>query len=86
MEDNEIFKNAVLLVNSALGVYVPETFAKRYPEFLNDEQKADLSNHENEFYWETWENVLDNVRITIDGKRYSLYQEDDLWGLPESAE
>jgi hypothetical protein len=87
MEENEnILENAELLINSANGVYIPQIFAERYPSYLTGEQIDDLSNPDNEHYWETWETVLDNIKITIDGKRFTLHQDDDLWAIPESTE
>lgn len=64
-----------LLINSANGVYIPQIFSERYPEYLTEEQKSDLSNPENEFYWDTWVTILDTV--SIDGK--ILAENGDLW-------
>jgi hypothetical protein len=45
----------------------------------------ELNNPENAFYWETWEDVLNNAyKIDPDtGVKYTLYQKDDLWAIPE---
>jgi len=41
-----------------------------------------------EFYWDIWQTVLDDAVLTDpkDGARYTLYQNDDLWLVPEGWE
>lgn len=76
-----------LLVDNFRGIYVPLSFAKGYDlkQFgFSDEKikelKSDLSSPENEFYWEAWEDVLDNA-VTKDGE--TLFQHDgNLWLVP----
>lgn len=55
----------LLLINDAHGIYVPKMFADNYGQYLNEEQKKDLTSPDNEFYWETWEDVVDTVKIEI---------------------
>jgi hypothetical protein len=82
IEDTEEKWVGELLVNDSYGIYIPSEFAKRYGQFLTQEQRNDLSDPDNEFYWDTWDDVLLSVKITIDGKEFSLYQEGDLWAIP----
>lgn len=65
-----------------MAVAMPKKRNETIAKSLTKEQKSDLSNPENEFYWETWGAVLDNVTIIIENKNYSLYQDDDLWAIP----
>ena len=45
-------------VDGCHGIYIPQTFAERYPEWLNDEeQEILLAGPEHEEYWETWDEV-----------------------------
>lgn len=40
-----------------------------------------------EFYWDTWQTVLDNCTLTDDkGNRFTLYQDGDLWLVPADWE
>ena len=76
-------ENAILLLDGNRGIYIPKIFAECFPLLLSDEQKADLSNPDNEFYWETWEDVIDNIKIPFQDKMYYLYQSGDLWAVPD---
>lgn len=82
-------EQAILIVDSANGVYIPQIFAERYEkEILNQfglNTLAELQNdpREYEFYWDAWNEVLDNFTLTQDGKTYILIQDEDLWLVPE---
>ena len=46
------------IVNGAAGVYIPQIFAERYPEWLEDDDKAILlSGPDHADYWEVWNDV-----------------------------
>lgn len=77
----------ILAIDSHYGVYTPQAFVEKYGEYLDlsNEQKEDLSSPDNEFYWETWEIVLDKG-LTIDGIEYSILSNEDLWLLPTNVE
>lgn len=76
-----------LLVDSHHGVYIPKIFSEMFPQFLTEQQISDLSGPDNEFYWETWEDVL-NMEITNDkGEKFYLMQSDgDLFAYPSNME
>ena len=81
---------AVLLVGSAFGVYIPQAFVEKYEKSIGwpddsriDETLLDLKSPDNEFYWESWEYVLDNCKLLLDKKAYVLYHHEDLWAIPE---
>ena len=79
----------ILLVSSSYGIYTPQTFSEWFPSYLTDEQKADLSNPDNEFYWETWKDVLDNTIIKDDlGNEFYLMESEDcdLWAIPSGTD
>ena len=49
------------IVDGANGQYIPQIFAERYPEWLDDDDKAILlAGPEYADYWEAWETVLDS--------------------------
>lgn len=86
----------VLLVNSSFGVYLPSAFMERYADhivtegiFTNkefQEIKTDLEDPNNEFYWDSWQDLEGKALLVIDGKRYTICQNEDLWAIPEGTE
>lgn len=79
-------KNAELLLDENRGIYIPQVFAKEchFWECFDDEQKDILlSGPENELYWDVWTEVLDNAFLIHNGKKWTLYQDGDLWAIPE---
>ena len=47
-----------LIVDGCHGIYIPQIFAQKFPEWLDDEEKAILlAGPEHDEYWETWEGV-----------------------------
>lgn len=74
-----------LLVDGSNGIYVPKRFAQWFSaedwhceikdfEILQDE------NHE--YYWDIWDEVLDNAQHTDElGNVWNLWQDGDLWAI-----
>jgi hypothetical protein len=76
--------NPNLLLDSNRGVYIPQVFATDFDIKLPAKIKADLkAGPRSENYWESWNWVLDNVTFVEEGTKYSLYQDGDLWAIPE---
>lgn len=83
--------NAILLVNSAHGIYIPQLFAKECRKYIididNHQEDIDtlLEGPDHEHYWDAWADVTDNVKLKdSDGNTFTLYQGDgDLWAIPE---
>lgn len=82
--------NIILLLSDARGIYIPRDFARdfRFDDELgwqgvSQEDREDLSDPENEWYWETWDKVLSNAYYFDEpsGKVYHLHQDGDLWAL-----
>ena len=83
-----------LWLNDARGVYIPRDFAKSFVD--RDKNVSGVTAEEwtrleagpdEAWYWEVWDNVLDNAIVTDnDGVKYRLYQEGDLWLIPEGME
>ncbi len=84
-ETETILDNAVLLVDGHYGIYIPQIFAEQFPRSITRQQKEDLSDPNNEFYWEAWEDVLNEATVWINDKPYYLLQEDDLWAIPKEG-
>jgi len=84
----------LLWLSDSRGIYIPRDFAKSF----NDREKhvANVSNEdwnilqmgpEHEFYWETWDDVLDNAIVTDENSvKYFLHQNGDLWLVPVGME
>lgn len=83
--------SAILFADSARGVYIPQHFAESVNRAnvtgVSDEDFAILASdpHETEWLWETWDSVLNNARLhdPSTGITYCLYQDGDLWLVPE---
>ena len=73
------------IVDSAFGIYVPQMFVQRYEPDEWGVRKVDaeeLQNPDNEFYWETWEEVLSTAKFTDDrGHVWRLLQDGDLFAV-----
>lgn len=72
-----------ILLDSAHGIYIPqlfiETLKPEYLESITEEQKEDLADPYNEYYWDTWNDILINFELELDGNIYELYQDGDLF-------
>lgn len=90
----ELPESAILLADSAHGVYIPQYFAesilREHVTGVSDEYWAILELDPNdedtpEWYWDVWNDVEQNARVTCPdtGTVYTLYQDGDLWLVPE---
>jgi hypothetical protein len=75
------------------GVHIPQDFAESFKDRDKDvsgvdaEQWAILeAGHEHEHYWDTWSDVMDSAQITIDGIEYCVWQDGDVWLIPDGME
>jgi hypothetical protein len=90
--EETINDESILLIDGHHGIYIPHLFWTNYKhqlEGFTDEEMAildkDLRSPDEEHYWEAWEEVLDNGTVVIDKKKYTLYQNDDLWLIPQNS-
>ena len=75
-----------LLLSDSRGVYIPRDFAMYLQDMDNVtvEDKQILSaGPDHEWYWETWDEVLQKATSTINGKTWRLWQDGDLWAYCE---
>lgn len=84
--------NVELLCDSHHGVYIPQVMIHRLKDNgwrnipINSVEV--LSNPDNEDYWETWEEVLQNAEWhdASTGQVFKLHQDGDLWAYcPDSC-
>lgn len=74
----------VLIVNDSEGIYIPKNFVKRFEgwEGIESEWIEDCLNVDNEYYWDSWNNILDNAYfIAKDGHVWRLHQDGDLFAV-----
>lgn len=83
MEDKDDYKpilnpdtDVLYAVDGAHGQYVPQAFAQLYGEQSTmsvDDKQILLTGPEHEYYWETWDTVLNNVTVTCNDVTYNIY-------------
>ena len=83
----------LLYLDGSRGIYIPQDFAletkRECIEGVDDEALAILKEGpEHDFYWEAWDEVLDNAVLTdpVSKQHFTLHQDDDLWLVPEGYE
>lgn len=86
--------SAILYADSARGIYIPQYFAESIRRDCVTgvtQEEWDILMHDPngddcpEWYWDTWDSVLNRAVITDPASRlrYTLFQDGDLWLLPE---
>lgn len=83
--------DAILLIDGSHGQYIPQMFAEQYRRHTRDvpeECWADLlAGPYEDGYHDAWDMVLNMATIVnAHGDRFTLYQDMDLWAIPEGAE
>lgn len=78
-----------LFADGNRGVYVPQHFAESVNrgnvEGVTESDYAILADGpDHDLYWETWDRVLNNCRITTPDGVWTLHQDGDLWVVHES--
>ena len=92
MQTTKYPEDITLFLDGCRGTYIPKNFSESIKrEFIINREKWD---HEldflikydtnKDFYWETWESVLDNLKVKIGKRIYFFYQSDDLWMIRDN--
>lgn len=82
-------EESILFADSARGVYIPQHFAESIQRDLvtgvtEDDWRILEAGPEDELYWEAWNDVEQSAVVHApEGVDYYLYQDDDLWLVPE---
>jgi hypothetical protein len=75
----------ILMVDGCRGVYVPKSFIESIADIkwegISPDDHAILQNPEHEWYWESWNTVLNNAYYMNGTDKYTLHQDDDLWAI-----
>ena len=85
-EENQMAKSGTsLLLNSARGIYIPQNFVECFDAdewHLSQHDVNELSDPNNEFYWDAWNSVLDTAYfVDEEGNKWTLFQDGDLWAI-----
>lgn len=75
-----------LLLDSNRGIYIPQHFVEECDigkwNVKPEDATALAKGPEEEWYWETWETVLNNAEYTAEnGDKYVLHQDGDLFAV-----
>jgi len=90
----EVLPEPFLLLNDALGIYLPQKFAsvfddrdKRVTGVTADEWTVLEAGPDHDDYWDVWDDVVKDAIITDDvGVKYHLHQEGNCWLIPTGME
>ena len=81
-------QNIKCIVDGRHGVFVPQWFAQTVNRaLLSGVTTEDLDylakegSIEDDGFWDIWDSVLNNARITHNGKIYHLHQDGDLFAI-----
>ena len=81
-----------LFLSDARGIYIPRDFAQSIKREcvtgISEDDYAILENPDHEWYWEAWNDVLNNAVVTdpTSGTVYKVYQDGDCWLIEQGAE
>ena len=78
-----------LLIPDQCGIYIPKIFCEEYADQFQGIDPEDIETCQdpnNEWYWDSWQNILDNAYVVQDGKKYILWQDCDLFLIAEDEE
>lgn len=76
-----------ILLNDSRGVYIPRDFVDMFDWANIDTEDAKVCGNgpDEEWYWEAWDNILNNARhVDAHNNVWTLYQDGDLFAVCES--
>lgn len=93
LEEEDIADKVELLYDSHHGQYIPQLTVNEqlsnenwdWSEISEEDIAALKEGPDHEWYWEAWNNVLDNVTISHEGQKYNLMENEGLFAVPEDA-
>lgn len=79
-------ENIEILLSDARGIYIPRDFVQGFDlskwSCISESDIEILQNPENDFYWDSWESVLNSAKFTADdGRVFTLWQDGDLFAI-----
>lgn len=74
-----------LLLSDSRGVYIPRDFVNNFDLdkwHVKEDYMDELSSTDNEWYWDTWDVILNNAYfVDENGNKWELWQDGDLWAI-----
>ena len=99
MAETMTFENyAEILLSDARGIYIPRDFVTQFDiaddtsvvngwRGIDPKDIAICENPDHEWYWEAWQDICDSAYyIDTKGVRFNLYQNGDLFMVPEGVD
>ena len=92
MKTTKYPEDITLFLDDTRGIYIPCDFAKSLKrEFIINREKFDedldflaRSAPESDFFWETWQDVLDGLKVKIGRRTYFFYQDGPVWMIRDN--
>jgi|688.fasta_scaffold685193_2 hypothetical protein len=79
-------RDRILAVDGSWGIYIPQRFVERFPQFHDHIEPDDLtilqSGPEHEHYWDVWDGICRDFSVVSEGVTYYLECDDDLFFTP----
>ena len=79
-----------LVLSDSHGIYIPQIYCSNADEAWAQCVGVDYKDvqvcqagPDHEWYWEAWQNILNNAHIVSDGVTWRLDQCGDLWEVPD---
>ena len=86
--ENEIMDTKTLLLTDWYGIYLPKMFVTNFDHTLWNLDVGDPDvvcvqegPKDNEWYWESWDSILNKAYLVQDGRIFYLHQDGDLWAV-----
>ena len=82
----------ILAASSANGRYTMEYLIETYDFDNQDDYRDDIElcktveNEDKDGYYDAWNNLIDNLKITYKGITYRIEQNEDVWFIPDHLE
>lgn len=90
MSNTNYEQHIQLLFDEASGIYIPKRWLNEctmrttsWRGFNMKYVMRYLNNPGHEFYWDCWNEVLNNAYAIMDGTKYTLHHDGDLWIVSE---
>ena len=83
-ESNFSLIQVELLLNDSYGQYIPQKFYQNFDLKqwnINQNKYTDLNDPDSEIYWDSWNDLLSNAYCELNGQKWYLYQDGDLWAI-----
>jgi hypothetical protein len=84
LENDKWFSSDGYRMNSDIKYDWSDVPKESVETLLNTPRYTNMGYYE-ESYWESWEDVLNNLKIEIDGETYHMIQNQDVWLIPDEC-